>query len=386
MWASLLQGDLTKIDQRAVFLTVHDLGCNHNAWVQFLEHPVMKETRERSIFIHVVVPGQDDNAEDLPSEMTFPTMQQISEDLPGVLDKLEVKLVIGLGEGAGANILARFAMAAPDRCMGLILIHCTASSAGVMEHFKDKASFFSKRNVFISWKLSSGVPSSAEQYLIIHKFGNPPSILFLLLPTSSALSLNNLFPSRPSHIACPLQRLVEVRSLVSLLQQLESAENKESLIKEFQDRLQSKINPRNLRKYVEAFLKRSDFSSKLESKLGVETLLVTGSKASHVNAVHTMHQACNKTKASLLKIDDVGDVLSETVSSLMLPDKFAQSLLLFCKGLGVLTSVPLTGVDRPRMGSASGKGGLVRQRTMSMEEYDTPNLRRFSFSSITPAN
>ncbi|XP_018006892.1 uncharacterized protein ZK1073.1 isoform X3 [Hyalella azteca] len=324
-----VQGDLTKIDQRAVFLTVHDLGCNHNAWVQFLEHPVMKETRERSIFIHVVVPGQDDNAEDLPSEMTFPTMQQISEDLPGVLDKLEVKLVIGLGEGAGANILARFAMAAPDRCMGLILIHCTASSAGVMEHFKDK---------FISWKLSSGVPSSAEQYLIIHKFGN---------------------------------RLVE---------QLESAENKESLIKEFQDRLQSKINPRNLRKYVEAFLKRSDFSSKLESKLGVETLLVTGSKASHVNAVHTMHQACNKTKASLLKIDDVGDVLSET------PDKFAQSLLLFCKGLGVLTSVPLTGVDRPRMGSASGKGGLVRQRTMSMEEYDTPNLRRFSFSSITPAN
>ncbi|XP_018006891.1 uncharacterized protein ZK1073.1 isoform X2 [Hyalella azteca] len=320
-----VQGDLTKIDQRAVFLTVHDLGCNHNAWVQFLEHPVMKETRERSIFIHVVVPGQDDNAEDLPSEMTFPTMQQISEDLPGVLDKLEVKLVIGLGEGAGANILARFAMAAPDRCMGLILIHCTASSAGVMEHFKDK---------FISWKLSSGVPSSAEQYLIIHKFGN----------------------------------------------QLESAENKESLIKEFQDRLQSKINPRNLRKYVEAFLKRSDFSSKLESKLGVETLLVTGSKASHVNAVHTMHQACNKTKASLLKIDDVGDVLSET------PDKFAQSLLLFCKGLGVLTSVPLTGVDRPRMGSASGKGGLVRQRTMSMEEYDTPNLRRFSFSSITPAN
>lgn len=61
--------------------------------------------------------------------------------------------------------------------------------------------------------------------------------------------------------------------------------------------------------------RRSDFSSKLESKLDVETLLVTGSKASHVNAVHTMHQACNKTKVSLLKIDDVGDVITETVST-----------------------------------------------------------------------
>ena len=71
---------------------------------------------------------------------SFPSMQQISEDLPSVLDRLGVKLCIGLAEGAGANILARFGMAAPDRCMGLILIHCTASTAGVMEHFKDKVS------------------------------------------------------------------------------------------------------------------------------------------------------------------------------------------------------------------------------------------------------
>lgn len=46
----------------------------------------------------------------------------------------------------------------------------------------------------------------------------------------------------------------------------------------------------------------------------METLLVTGAKASHVHTVHTMHQSCNKQKASLLKIDDVGDVLAECVS------------------------------------------------------------------------
>lgn len=73
-----------------------------------------------------------------PHSYVFPTMQMIAEDLIAVLDQLKVNLVIGLGEGAGANILARFGMAYPDRCMGLILIHCTSTTAGVMEHFKDK--------------------------------------------------------------------------------------------------------------------------------------------------------------------------------------------------------------------------------------------------------
>nr|XP_027216852.1 uncharacterized protein ZK1073.1-like [Penaeus vannamei] len=103
----------------------------------------MKETKDRSIFIHVDIPGQEDNAPDLPNDYQFPTMQSIAEDLVAILDQLKVKLVIGLGEGAGANILARFGMAQPERCMGLILIHCTSTTAGVMEHFKDK---------IISWK------------------------------------------------------------------------------------------------------------------------------------------------------------------------------------------------------------------------------------------
>ncbi|KAK8753562.1 hypothetical protein OTU49_000252 [Cherax quadricarinatus] len=325
-----VQGDLSKADSRAVFFTVHDMGSNHSSWVEFVEHPVMKETKDRSVFIHVDIPGQEDGAPDLPNDYVFPTMQMIAEDLVAVVNHVNVKLVIGLGEGAGANILARFGMAYPEHCMGLVLIHCTSTTAGVMEHFKDK---------IISWKLNNvGMHPTAEQYLIFHKFGH----------------------------------------------QLDSAENKEHLIKEYQDRLQSKINPKNLRKYVEAFLKRSDLSGKLESKLSVETLLVTGAKASHVHTVHTMHQNCNKQKASLLKIDDVGDVLAEC------PEKFAQSLQLFSKGLGVLTSLPLSGVERQRTFSGSSTDDEARprrQRTMSMEEYDTPNLRRFSFSSTpTPAN
>ncbi|KAF0299546.1 uncharacterized protein FJT64_027730 [Amphibalanus amphitrite] len=198
-----VQGDVSLQDKKAVFLTVHDLGCNHTSFHDFVEHPVMKEIKERSIFIHVDVPGQEDDAITLPDDFKFPTMQQLGEDMLQVLDTLKINMVIGLGEGAGANILARFGLAYPDRVLGLVLVHCTSTRAGIMEYFSDK---------LMNWKLSSiGHHPSAEQYLVFHRFGN----------------------------------------------QLDGdmdASTREKLIKDFQDRLKSKINPRNLQRYVQCFL------------------------------------------------------------------------------------------------------------------------------------
>lgn len=68
----------------------------------------------------------------------FPDMRTIGHGLVDILDALSITYVIGLGEGAGANILARFGMDYPERSLGLILIHCTSTVAGVMEYFRDK--------------------------------------------------------------------------------------------------------------------------------------------------------------------------------------------------------------------------------------------------------
>lgn len=69
------------------------------------------------------------------------------------------------------------------------------------------------------------------------------------------------------------------------------------------------------------------------------------------------------------------------------PAKVAQSILLFCKGQGLLTSVVLPGVDRNRAFSTSsggscegGAGGRRLSRGMSMEDYDKPNIRRLSIT------
>lgn len=70
----------------------------------------------------------------------YPSFQILGEDLVTVLDFLHVKYVIGLGEGAGANVLARFGLAHPARCLGLILINCTGSATSVFDAFKTKVS------------------------------------------------------------------------------------------------------------------------------------------------------------------------------------------------------------------------------------------------------
>lgn len=123
----------------------------------------------------------------------FPTLQMLGEDLVTVLDFLHVKYVMGLGEGAGANVLARFGLAHPTRLLGLILINATGSAASVLQSFKTKvsathgdtrhqwgweliASFFPVFFLilwfkFIQWN-NDDIAQSAESFLMYHKFGH----------------------------------------------------------------------------------------------------------------------------------------------------------------------------------------------------------------------
>ncbi|KAG1681705.1 hypothetical protein GQR58_011700 [Nymphon striatum] len=229
---------------------------------------------------------------------------------------IRVKLVVGFGEGSGANILLRFAIAHPDRVLGLLLLHCTASTAGVMEVVKDK---------IMSRRLSSvGMNASAEQFLVFHKFGP----------------------------------------------QYENAENKEKLIQDYTEKLKTKINPKNLRRYVEAYMNRTDLTQSVDkTTYKVDTLLITGTKSSNAQATTAMLDKMDKTKVSLLRIDGVGDVLAET------PEQVARSLLLFVQGIGFLTSVALPGVERQRTHSGTDHMLTGRRRTYSMEEYDIPRRR-----------
>lgn len=320
-----LQGNFSHSPTKPTFLTVHNIGCNYTSFVNFVDHPSMEEVKKKSLFIHVNVPGQEENAPDLPEHYKFPTLQQLAVELVTVLDTLHVNCVLGLGEGAGANILLRFALAYPGRVMGLVLLDCTSTVAGWIETFKDK---------FMNWKLSSvGMNHTAESYLLFHRFG--------------------YIGDQPSPA-------------------------KEKMIKEFLENLNKSVNPRNLRRYVEAFLNRTDVTSHLQNDFEVDTLLVTGSNSSNQHEVLAMYQHLSKQRSQLLQIEGVGDVLEEA------PEKLARSLVLFAQGQGLLTSADPNFLEHHRNspGSLSPDPGKDRpgkpQKLMSMEEYDRPNIRKFS--------
>merc|ERR1719158_807756 len=215
--------------------------------VEFTQQPAMSAIASRCVFIHIGIPGQEKGAADLEN---FPSMQELGEQLVMVVDQLKVPLVLGLGEGAGANILARFGMAHPTRVLGLVLVHPTSTTAGVMEHFKDK---------IIDWKLGTvGHNPTTDQYLVFHKFG---------------------------------QGMME-------------AEDKQKAMAEFKEKLHNEINPRNLSYFVDSFMNRTDISLLLEEHLKCDSLLLVGDNSSFVHSVETMHQHCNKAKTSILRIDD----------------------------------------------------------------------------------
>ncbi|CAJ0955238.1 unnamed protein product, partial [Mesorhabditis belari] len=298
-----VQGNLEERAGKTVILTVHDIGTNHKSFIRFCNHPSMADVKAKTIFLHVCVPGQEDHSAEFVGD--FPTLTQIGEDLLCVLEKLDVKSCIGFGEGAGANIIARFAMEYPNRIMAIILVHCTSTTAGILEYCKDK---------IMNVRLENGVMSDgAWDVLAAHKFG--------------------------------------------------SSDKKDK--QEYIDTLKNTLNAKNLSKYLLAFSKRSDISSLLGTKLDtVDALLVSGGNRPHLGSVYSTHKNMNKKKTTLLIVDNVCDVMTEA------PDNLARSLILLCKGCGVLSGVAIPGMERQRTLSSS------------MEEADRP--RRLSVTNPPP--
>ncbi|CAG0922133.1 unnamed protein product [Notodromas monacha] len=261
---------------------------------------------------------QDERAQsnflNVPHRFVFPTLQVLAEDLVTVLDFLHLKYAVLIGEGAGANVATRFAMAYPARTLGVILIHPTSTVAGIMENVKDK---------FINWQLTNvGMTPTAEQYLVYHRFGESQDADQIALYSKTYLN----HPSNKASTA------------------------------------------------------RTDVSHSLKEKLEADALLITGAKSSYKHSVSTMLSNMNPAKSQMIQIEGVGDALNEA------PEKVSQSLLLFAKGLGLLSSVTMVGVERQRTFSsgsnASDDGNPAciprRNRSMSMEEYDRPNLKRLT--------
>jgi hypothetical protein len=97
----------------------------------------MTGIRNRAVWLHVNLPGQEIDATDLNIKK-YPSLEELGDELVCIIDYLKIPQVVCIGSGAGANICAHFAIKHKSRCLGLILIEPIASSASLIETMKFK--------------------------------------------------------------------------------------------------------------------------------------------------------------------------------------------------------------------------------------------------------
>ncbi|KAI3381177.1 hypothetical protein SNEBB_007369 [Seison nebaliae] len=290
-------------------MTIHDMGVDSRSFVHFVEHEDMKLLKERCIFVHVDLPGQEKGAHDLNIEK-YPSFEEIATELIDVLTFHNINQVVVIGDGAGANIAARFAMTYNKRVVGICLIHPTGTVAGISETVKDK---------FNNWRLiKKGMNPGIEGYLLWHKFGIDA-------------------------------------------QRGNSDEQIELQMNEFSRQLYGERNPKNLALFIQAFRARKNVNERL-TELKCDCLIAVGKKASVLHTSIHFYEALLESRRSnikstvnspLLEVDGVGDVLSEG------PSDLAQAFQFFLQGIGWIPAVPM----------AKNLGDFGKSRSMSTEEH-----------------
>ncbi|KAG5311429.1 NDRG3 protein, partial [Acromyrmex insinuator] len=236
---------------KPAILTYHDLGLNYiSSFQAFFNYIDMRVLLENFCVYHVNAPGQEEGSPTLPEDFTYPSMEELAEQLLFVLGHFGIKSVIGFGVGAGANILARFALAHPEKVNALCLINCVSTQAGWIEWGYQKLNVRHLR--------SQGMTQGVLDYLMWHHFGRVST------QRSKFKFVNEIYDS--AYVR---------RTDLNITRELDPTRKKEGLT------------------------------------LSVPVMNITGALSPHVDDTVTLNGRLDPTNSSWMKISDCGMVLEE---------------------------------------------------------------------------
>ncbi|XP_051529121.1 protein NDRG3a isoform X2 [Myxocyprinus asiaticus] len=307
---------------RPVILTYHDIGLNHKSCFNTLfNFEEMMEITHHFAVVHVDAPGQQEAAPPFPTGYQYPTMDELAEMLPSVLTQLKVNSVIGIGVGAGAYILSRFALIHPSMVEGLVLINVDPCAEGWMDWAASKI---------------TGWTSNLVDIVMAHHFSTE-----------------------------------------------ELTENQE-LIQTYRLHIAQDINQDNLALFCGSYNARHDLgierpvaglNENTVNTLICPAMLVVGDTSPAVEAVVECNSRLNPVKTTLLKMADCGG-LPQVVQ----PGKLAEAFKYFVQGMGYIPHVLLSHLSFESV-PAAGMTRLSRSRSSSSSFTSSDSSRNRNLNS-----
>lgn len=270
--------------KKTPILTYHDIGMNHrSSFSNFFYSSDMMPLADHFCVYHLNAPGQEEGAPRLPEDYVYPTVDELADQVQSVVDHFKLRRFIGMGSGAGANVLTRFALSHPGNVQGLILVNPTAGVAGWTEwgYQKLNARFLRKQ----------GIGQFSFDYLLWHYFGRK-----------------------------------------SLTRQTD-------LIDEVRENL-GNMEAFNLANFIDSYTKRpklgltgrtTSFFGSAQNTLSCSTMLLVGDDSPHLDDVTLMNSGLDPTRTTLFKVADCGGLALEEQ-----PEKAAESIRLFLQGMGYI--------------------------------------------------
>nr|KAF6501532.1 NDRG family member 2 [Molossus molossus] len=120
--------------KRPAILTYHDVGLNYKTCFQPLfQFGDMQEIIQNFVRVHVDAPGMEEGAPVFPVGYQYPSLDQLADTIPCILQYLNFSTIIGVGVGAGAYILSRYALNHQETVEGLVLINIDPNAKGWMD-------------------------------------------------------------------------------------------------------------------------------------------------------------------------------------------------------------------------------------------------------------
>ncbi|XP_025055575.1 protein NDRG4 isoform X3 [Alligator sinensis] len=148
---------------RPAILTYHDVGLNHKlCFNTFFNYEDMLEITKHFVVCHVDAPGQQAGASQFPQGYQYPSMDQLAAMLPSVVQHFGFKYVIGIGVGAGAYVLAKFALIFPDLVEGLVLMNIDPNGKGWIDWAATKEELVNNTELVQSYRQQ--ISSVVNQY------------------------------------------------------------------------------------------------------------------------------------------------------------------------------------------------------------------------------